>query len=336
MTLAACSSSVPETTAAGSAALERDVSLDASDLPDRVLSLTFDDGPAPNTVALASYLAQEGIQATFFVIGERAVGKEDVLEKLRALGHLVGNHTFTHTPLTTSADPAGEIAKTDAITARFATDGMFLLRAPQGKWSGGVADRLHAAALDRYVGHIHWTAGGTFSVRTAMDWDCWKSGTSVPECGRGYLNEITTARRGAVLMHDIHDATFDLVKWIVPRLRARGFGFARLDASPAIATALRRAGANPSAVAPPASAPKPPRTIAPASPFDLSFLALRGALASEGIPSGNALCVAVGQGGVDAAMVANAAVYSGQLSLAEAADRSYLNALELHLAHLCD
>ena len=323
-----CSSSyatIAEETS-GDSALQENVGLDGSDLPDHVLSLTFDDGPGRNTEALASYLHDEGIAATFFVIGNTAKGHEDVLAKVRSLGHLVGNHTLTHTPMTSSPDPVGEVAKTDAIIAPFVTDGMFLFRAPQGKWNAGVATELNAAGLERYVGHVHWTAGGRFSARTSMDWNCWRSKTAVAECGRGYLNEVERARRGIVLMHDIHDTTFELVRWLVPRLRARGFGFARLDASPAIAATLRGVGGRPSAVAQSAPPASPPKAAYSASPFELASLARRGYLRDEGIPAEASFCDALTRGSIDAATIADAAVYSGRVS-AKDVDGSYLNAL---------
>jgi peptidoglycan/xylan/chitin deacetylase (PgdA/CDA1 family) len=334
--LLACAQSPSVASDTAAAPLQGNSALDGSDLPDRVLSLTFDDGPGAKTVELATYLHDERIQATFFVIGNNARGKEAVLAQLRALGHLVGNHTYTHTPIVESEDPALEISRTDALIAPHVTGNMFLFRAPQGKWNQGTADRLRLAGLDRYVGHVHWTAGGTFSQRTSMDWNCWQQGASVAECGRGYLTEISDVRRGVVLMHDIHDRTLELVRWAVPRLRARGFAFARLDASKAIAAALRKASARPTAIAPVPSRPTPPRTFLSSTPFDLSFLAYRGELREEGIPAGGSLCDGMASGGLDARVVADAAAYSGWLALSEATDGSYLNALELQLHSLCN
>jgi peptidoglycan/xylan/chitin deacetylase (PgdA/CDA1 family) len=316
--------------------LQGDVALDGADLPDHVLSLTFDDGPGPKTLALAEYLKNEKIQATFFVIGQVAEGKADVLRKLKAMGHLVANHTYTHTPIIQSQDPRTELLRTDALIAPFVTDNMFLFRAPQGKWNAQVATVLNQGGLGRYVGHIHWRAGGTFSAQTSMDWNCWGQGSSIPECGRGYLNEIGAAGRGVVLMHDVHERTYDLVRWAVPRLKARGFAFARLDADPAIAAGLRKSGGKPSAKLPLAAAPTPPRTTLSSTPFDLAFLAYRGELTEEGIPGAGSLCDALHGTAVTAPVLADAAAYSGRLTLPEARDGSYLNALELQLNAICN
>ena len=65
-------------------------------LPDGSLVLTYDDGPGPNTLPVAEYLSGMGIEATFFIVGEFAEKRPDVLARVRALGHRLGNHTWTH------------------------------------------------------------------------------------------------------------------------------------------------------------------------------------------------------------------------------------------------
>jgi len=65
--------------------------------------LTFDDGPSDEqTLAIAQFLADKKIRATFFVVGQRIdrPGGREALARMRELGHLIGNHTFTHPSLT--------------------------------------------------------------------------------------------------------------------------------------------------------------------------------------------------------------------------------------------
>src|ERR1700733_6395817 len=87
--------------------------LDGRRFPDKLLALTWDDGPDANTLALASYLKREHVSATFFVVREWARGLSDdpgsgkskfetgyeylpILGDLVQLGHRVGNHTLNH------------------------------------------------------------------------------------------------------------------------------------------------------------------------------------------------------------------------------------------------
>ena len=59
--------------------------------------LTFDDGPDPRwTPRVLEVLAQAEVQATFFVIGRLAERSAGLLREIRAAGHVIGNHAFSH------------------------------------------------------------------------------------------------------------------------------------------------------------------------------------------------------------------------------------------------
>ncbi len=62
--------------------------------------LSFDDGPNPTTTPkILQTLHEHGIKALFFVIGEKAEKHPELLLQMKAQGHLIGNHTYTHPPL---------------------------------------------------------------------------------------------------------------------------------------------------------------------------------------------------------------------------------------------
>ena len=63
---------------------------------DRVY-LTFDDGPDPEwTPRVLDALEQAGVQATFFAIGQQAQRAPDLMRRIHAAGHAIGNHTYSH------------------------------------------------------------------------------------------------------------------------------------------------------------------------------------------------------------------------------------------------
>lgn len=63
---------------------------------DRVY-LTFDDGPDPEwTPRVLDTLAQAGVQATFFAVGQQAQRTPDLMRRVLAAGHAIGNHTYSH------------------------------------------------------------------------------------------------------------------------------------------------------------------------------------------------------------------------------------------------
>ncbi len=64
------------------------------------LALTYDDGPNdPHTLRLLETLARHDVHATFFLIGRYVRQRPDLVREIVRAGHIVGNHTFTHSLL---------------------------------------------------------------------------------------------------------------------------------------------------------------------------------------------------------------------------------------------
>ena len=64
---------------------------------EKVIYLTFDDGPIPNvTDFVLKTLKAFNAKATFFCIGDNIVKHPDVFERVKNAGHAIGNHTFNH------------------------------------------------------------------------------------------------------------------------------------------------------------------------------------------------------------------------------------------------
>jgi peptidoglycan-N-acetylglucosamine deacetylase len=211
--------------------------LKGSNLPKGTLSFTFDDGPSDRTLELSRYLQGENIQATFFVIGKKIAGHETQLSEVKRLGHLIGNHTWSHPDLNHGLfcswnSNATEITKTDQKLRAFVTPDKLLFRPPFGRWNHCLLEALRQKPLERYVGPVVWDIDG-------RDWDCWRHPNgSVRNCGLQYLNLIQQRGTGVVLMHDSIDQTTDMVRWLVPKLKKQGYKFVRLDEVPAIKQAF--------------------------------------------------------------------------------------------------
>lgn len=63
---------------------------------DRVVWLTIDDGPSDETLAVLDLLDAHDAKATFFLVGERAAQRPDLVRELVRRGHGIGNHSATH------------------------------------------------------------------------------------------------------------------------------------------------------------------------------------------------------------------------------------------------
>ncbi|MCL2090835.1 MAG: polysaccharide deacetylase family protein [Micrococcales bacterium] len=172
------------------------------------VALTFDDGPGDYTALLLDDLAARGVPATFFVLGSQVDKHPDIVARMAAEGHAVGNHSWSHPRLTTlSAEEAGwQIDATTTIVQQTTGTTPTLVRPPYGVSN----DTVLAVLAERGAAAIMW------SVDTE-DW-------------RNRDVEITTQRAlegtepGAIiLMHDIHPTSVQAVPGIVDQLQAAGY-----------------------------------------------------------------------------------------------------------------
>ncbi|HEX4034413.1 MAG TPA: polysaccharide deacetylase family protein [Solirubrobacteraceae bacterium] len=61
--------------------------------------LTFDDGPAPDTERLLDILAEHDCRAVFFLLGKQVAARAQLVRRMSAEGHTLGNHTWDHPDL---------------------------------------------------------------------------------------------------------------------------------------------------------------------------------------------------------------------------------------------
>ncbi|MDE2141894.1 MAG: polysaccharide deacetylase family protein [Elusimicrobia bacterium] len=101
------------------------------------VALTFDDGPSPYTAQVLDVLKREGVKATFFLCGENAERYPELVRRIRAEGHQIGNHTYSHPYLylMREADIASEIDRTQTILEKISGSRPTLFRPPYGvRW----------------------------------------------------------------------------------------------------------------------------------------------------------------------------------------------------------
>ena len=115
-----------------------------------LVALTFDDGPTQLGVdAVLPVLERHGATATFFLVGEAVERRPDLARRIRAAGHELGNHSYTHQRM--MLRPAdwydSEIARTEAALARAGGGGSGLFRPPYGKKLWGLSQATRRAGL---------------------------------------------------------------------------------------------------------------------------------------------------------------------------------------------
>lgn len=99
----------------------------------RVVALTYDDGPnPPYTERLLDVLAKHNVKATFFMIGNRIEKHPEIVHRVIAEGHQIGNHSYSH-PLLGFLPPSyvqRQIDRTDALLRQHGIVETVVFRAP--------------------------------------------------------------------------------------------------------------------------------------------------------------------------------------------------------------
>lgn len=178
------------------------------DKHEKAVYLTFDDGPIPEaTPFILATLAEFGIHATFFMVGDNVRKYPELYRKVVEAGHRIGNHTynhmggFKHTIATYSANAhkANELLHTN------------LFRPPHG-WM----------RLDQY----YWLGK---KYRIVM-WDLVTRDYSKWMTAEGVLNNVKRyARNGSIIT--FHDSlkSIDKLRYALPEsikwLKEQGYEF---------------------------------------------------------------------------------------------------------------
>jgi peptidoglycan/xylan/chitin deacetylase (PgdA/CDA1 family) len=187
------------------------------------IALTFDDGPSPPyTEQILAILREHQVPATFFVCGSNVEKHPDLLRRIVAEGHEVGNHTYSHPFVFFKSRRriADEIDRTQAIIEKVAGIHPNIFRPPYGsRWFG-----LIPTLLERNMHLVLWSAAG-------YDWK-----KDVQGITKSALREL---KPGAVLLlHDGRETrpaaeidrsrTVLALPAIIAGARRRGYTFAPL------------------------------------------------------------------------------------------------------------
>ncbi|MBD2134360.1 polysaccharide deacetylase family protein [Sphaerospermopsis sp. FACHB-1094] len=179
----------------------------------KVIALTFDDGPWPKSTAqVLDILKKNNIPGTFFVVGQNVKNYPDLTRRIVAEGHSIANHTWHHWYHHMNAQAAAyEVANTTDII--FKTTGVKsgLFRPPGGIMTNGV---VSYARNNKYA-IIMWSSDSIDYSRPA-----------VPRL----INNIFKSAKpgGIVLMHDgggDRTHTVQALPEIISRFRKQGYKF---------------------------------------------------------------------------------------------------------------
>lgn len=159
------------------------------------LALTYDDGPnVRDTPRLLDLLAEHTVRATFFLIGNFVQERPELVRRIHAAGHLIGNHTTSHPwlPLLAPRRVRNELAFCTATIQEATGAPVRFFRPPHGARR---PDILHIA---RSMGltPVLWNAMG-------YDWQSRRSADSIAtSLLRGIARNQQRGRGSNLLLHD--------------------------------------------------------------------------------------------------------------------------------------
>jgi peptidoglycan/xylan/chitin deacetylase (PgdA/CDA1 family) len=109
------------------------------DTDEKLLALTFDDGPKPeNTLAVLDVLEAKKVRATFNLVGSRALAYPDLVRRELAGKHEIGNHTWSHGDLAflSRRDTEAQLRRADEAIERVTGRRPSIFRPPKGHLTG--------------------------------------------------------------------------------------------------------------------------------------------------------------------------------------------------------
>jgi peptidoglycan/xylan/chitin deacetylase (PgdA/CDA1 family) len=156
----------------------------------RRVALTFDDGPtSPFTEQILDILRERQIRATFFVCGRNVDRYPEIVRRIQAEGHTLGNHTYSHPFLyfCSRRRIAEEIDRTQEATEKITGCRPRLFRPPYGaRWFG-----LYPVLKERGMRVVQWSDAG-------FDWKL--------DSAAILRSTLESLRPGSVvLLHDGHN-----------------------------------------------------------------------------------------------------------------------------------
>ncbi len=169
--------------------------------------ITFDDGPHPeHTPRVLDALAEAGAKATFFVVGVEAEKYPDIVRRMSAEGHTVGDHSWSHTDIRTlsKATFLDELRRSSDLLSDLTGEPTRLYRPPNGKL--GLSQFF--TLLRRGYTIALWNVD-------SKDYDC----ASINEV-QIKLDDWNVQPGDIVLLHDRMEHAHCSTAWVVERARS--------------------------------------------------------------------------------------------------------------------
>lgn len=195
------------------------------DTSQKVIYLTFDCGYENGcTEAILDALKKHNAPAAFFVVGHMIESAPDIVKRMAAEGHVVGNHTFHHPDMSSISDQAAFQKELDSLAELYQnTVGKPLshfYRPPQGKYNE--ENLKQAQALGYHT--VFWSLA-------YVDWNT----DNQPSPEQAYAKLLPRIHDGAiVLLHSTSTTNAEILDELLTKWENMGFSFRSLNELPGL------------------------------------------------------------------------------------------------------
>jgi len=181
----------------------------------KLIAFTFDDGPAGKyTTKLLDGLKARNAKVTFFMVGNRVKSNAAIVRRMKAEGHSIGQHSYSHANLKKLSNTDPNKAKNEIYLANDAIKAVLgenprYIRPPYGAYNSDVLSYADMVFVNWSIDPLDWKYRNANTV---------------------FKNITSKAYDGAiVLVHDIHPTSVDGALRAIDYLMQRGYAIVSLD-----------------------------------------------------------------------------------------------------------
>ena len=195
---------------------------------DKVVYLTFDDGPSPRTIEILDILKEYNIKATFFILSDEKDSSKEIVKRIYDEGHSIGVHSASHS-YETIYKSVDNFLKDFEICLEYIKDitgeTPNIFRFPGGSinsYNKTICKELTDEMTRRGFTYFDWNVSSDDAVK----------GYTEDSIYNNVINGCKNRTSSVVLMHDStpKKATVAALKRIIPQLLSEGYTFDTLDA----------------------------------------------------------------------------------------------------------
>ena len=190
------------------------------DSTEKVIYLTFDDGPSDYTEKIVDILDEYNVPATFFFIGKNVVGREEKVRYAAERGHRIGLHSMTHDRSIIYNEEEPDQFLNESLELQTYLEPLIgyktsIIRPPYG--SSFIPESIFNRVGEAGFKLWDWS----------IDTNDWREETT-PDSIMTYLNDFPAGNREILLEHEL-PITLDVLPRIIEFYKKQGYTFKAYD-----------------------------------------------------------------------------------------------------------